>query len=330
VKALVFEHGVRLRLDHPEPALRPGWAVIDVALAGICRTDLEIVKGYMGFSGVLGHEFVGRVAACDDAEWIGRRVVAEINAACGRCGWCAQGMGRHCPNRTVLGIQGLDGCLAERCAAPTANLHAVADDLSDDEAVFAEPLAAAHEILEQVVVAESARCVVMGDGKLGILCAWVLSTASRDVTLVGRHERKLARARWGGVKTALSPGEVRPGADLVVEATGTGQGLMQSLNLVRPRGTLVLKSTVAAQGELNLAAAVVNEVTVVGSRCGPFDRALKALRAFRFPVGRLIDGRYRLEDAEAALARAGERGVLKVLVEPSVSTRRDAQRSGES
>jgi len=293
--------------DRPEPVVRPGWALVDVRLAGVCRTDLEVARGYMGFRGVMGHEFVG--------VWDGQRVVGEINAACGECDWCRQGLGRHCPNRTTLGIDRLDGALAERLTLPKVNLHAVPDDVTDEEAVFMEPLAAAHEILEQAALPERARCVVMGDGKLGILCAWALSTVCNDVTLVGRYPRKLDRARWNGVKTALGCQGVAKGADVVVEATGRGQGLMESLRLVKPRGLLVLKSTVVSQGELNLALAVVNEVTVLGSRCGPFGRALKALRAFRFPVTRLVEARYPLDKGVEALERAGQPGTMKVLVE---------------
>ena len=317
MEAVVFDEALELRRDYPEPELRPGWAIIRVHQAGICRTDLEIVKGYMGFRGVLGHEFVGAVAECDDAKWIGRRVVGEINAACGSatCSWCSANLGRHCPDRTVLGIQGLDGAMAEFCTLPIANLHALPEDLSDEQAVFTEPVSAAHEILEQVTIPESARCVVLGDGKLGILCAWALTEVCKDVTLVGHHERKLALAQWNGLKTARSADEAPPGADYVVEATGTGQGLMESIGLVKPRGTLVLKSTVVSQGELNLAAAVVNEITIVGSRCGPFGRALEAMQAFSLPVEGLIEARYPLDQAEAAFRKAGEQGALKVIVD---------------
>ena len=315
MKAVVFDGKLRLRTDHPEPPARPDWAVIAVIHAGICRTDLEVVKGYMAYRGVMGHEFVGRVAECEDRQWVGERVVGEINVACGECDWCDRGMGRHCPNRAVMGILDMDGCMAERCTLPVVRLHAVPKGIPDEAAVFTEPLAAAHEILEQVSIAEATRCVVMGDGKLGILCAWTLSTVSGDVTLVGHHPEKLERAAWHGLKTAPSPEQVTPGADVVVEATGTGQGLMQSIDLVRPRGTLVLKSTLVSQGELNLAKAVVNEVTMVGSRCGPIAKTLKSMQAFRFPVERLVDAHYPLGQAEAAFDKAAERGVLKVILD---------------
>ncbi|MBN1269493.1 MAG: alcohol dehydrogenase catalytic domain-containing protein, partial [Kiritimatiellae bacterium] len=253
MKALVFDGELRLDPDYPDPAPRPGWAVIRVRQAGICRTDLEITRGYMSFRGVLGHEFVGTVSACSDADRVGQRVVGEINAACGACDWCRRGMGRHCPRRTTLGILNLDGCMAEYCALPVANLHAVPPEIPDDRAVFVEPLSAACEILDQVQVESGMRCVVVGDGKLGILCAWVLATVSSDVTLVGHHREHLEAAEWGGVKTTVGTGGLTPGADVVVEASGSENGLMESIGLCRPRGTLVLKSTVATQGSVNLA-----------------------------------------------------------------------------
>ncbi|RMG43732.1 MAG: alcohol dehydrogenase [Acidobacteria bacterium] len=313
---LVFDgRRALLRSDLPEPQPRDGWAVLRVRLAGICRTDLEITRGYMAHRGVLGHEFVGEVAACSDRTWIGRRVVGEINAACGRCATCRAGLPRHCPERRVLGIDRLDGCLAELCTLPVANLHPVPDAIPDERAVFTEPLAAAYEILEQVAVGREDRVVVLGDGKLGILCAWVLATASRRVTLAGHHPAKLAAAAWGGVETVAPPAAPAAGADLVVEATGAPGGLEQAARLCRPRGTVVLKSTLAGGSPVDLAPLVVNEITVVGSRCGPFERALEGLERHRFPVERLIAARYPLSRATEALARAAEPGVLKVLVE---------------
>ncbi|MBM3494481.1 MAG: alcohol dehydrogenase, partial [Armatimonadetes bacterium] len=228
MRAIVYDGRLRVVGDHPEPSLRQGWAVIAVQLAGICRTDLEIVAGYMGFRGVLGHEFVGQVIACGESPWVGRRVVGEINASCGDCRTCASGMDRHCPSRTVLGILGLDGCLAERCALPVRNLHSVPAELSDAQAVFCEPLAAAYEMLEQIRIEPGDRCVVLGDGKLGILCAWVLATVSGDVTLMGRHPAKLDLARWGGVRCCAEVEDVLQ-ADVVVEATGTPGGIMRAL-----------------------------------------------------------------------------------------------------
>ncbi len=315
MKALLFDDTLHLTQGHPEPPRRDGWATIAVTKAGICRTDLELVKGYMGFKGVLGHEFVGRVSASDDPVWTNKRVVGEINAACGSCDVCKQGLGRHCPNRSVLGIQGLDGCLAEFCSLPISNLHIVPEPITDDSAVFIEPLSAAFEILDQVSVKKSDRCVVMGDGKLGILCAWVLSTASDNVTLVGHHADHLELAARGGLKTTSDVTDTPVGVDLVVEATGSEDGLRTSIDLCRPRGTLVLKSTVATQGSLNLAPVVVNELTVVGSRCGRFEKGIAGLVEHRFPVERLISTRYPFDEALAGFEHASRKGALKVVVE---------------
>jgi alcohol dehydrogenase len=316
MKALVFDSaGLRLVDDRPKPQVREGWAAIRVRSAGICRTDLEIVRGYMGFEGVLGHEFVGTVEESSDATWIGKRVVGEINAACRQCDDCARDLGRHCSQRTVLGIAGLDGCLAEYCALPTANLHEVPSSLDDDRAVFTEPLSAACEILDQVDLDGGERCAVLGDGKLGILCAWVLATRCLDVTLVGRHPDKLALARWQSLKVTTDANPLARRADVVVEATGRAHGLARAIELCRPRARLVLKSTVAEPEPIDLAPVVVGEIQIIGSRCGRFEAGLAGAVEHGFPVERLISARYPLERAEDAVARAAEPGVLKVLVE---------------
>ncbi len=300
--------------DYPEPKVGAGEALLRVRLAGICSTDQQIFKGYMGFTGVPGHEFVGEVLE-GPPEWRGKRVVAEINFACGACDACAAGMGRHCPTRRVLGILNADGAFAERVAVPVACLHEVPEGVSDEAAVFTEPLAAAFEILEQVPVTGDTRALVLGDGKLGLLCAWVLGQAGADTTLVGKHPGKLERVAGAGVRTVLLD-EFQPQAyDVVVEATGSERGLASAMECVRPRGTLVLKSTVAAQHRLSLAPLVIHEVSVVGSRCGPFGPALEAL-AKGAPVQALIDGRYSLDDGLEAIDRASTRDVLKVLLEP--------------
>jgi alcohol dehydrogenase len=317
MKALWFD-GERLALrEIPPPELRPGWARLRVRLAGICRTDLELTRGYMGFRGVLGHEFVGEVIECADTGWVGKRVAGEINAACGTCEACRRGLGRHCPTRSVLGILNMDGCLAEECQLPAANLHEVPDGLSDRMAVFTEPVSAACEILDQVPLTGRERAVVLGDGKLGILCAWVLGTVLSDVTLVGRHPAKLERARWGGLRAVPADPGPEPGADLVVEATGRGSGLHAAMRLCRPRGTLVLKSTVAAPGDINLAPLVIHEITVVGSRCGRFETGLARLRDHRLPVERLIEGQYPLDRGLEAFEHAARPGVLKILIGPT-------------
>ncbi len=301
--------------DGPEPAGGDGLAVIDVTLAGVCNTDLELIKGYMGFRGVLGHEFVGVVADGPD-DWRGRRVVGEINFACGRCPTCGRGLGRHCPTRRVLGIQGADGAFAARVAVPIANLHAVPDGVADDAAVFAEPLAAAFEIVAQVRVEPGSEAVVLGDGKLGLLAAQVLAGAGARVLAVGRHPDKLALLARRGIATVCEADWDRATADLVVEATGSAAGFQLAVAATRPRGTLVLKSTVAHAAPVDLAPLVIHEITVVGSRCGPFAPALAALASGAIDVGALISARRPLRDGVAALRLAAAPGVMKVLLEP--------------
>lgn len=327
MRALVWDGTAARVVDRDPPSITAGMAVIEVRCAGICNTDLEITKGYMGFRGTLGHEFVGEVVG-GPAAWRGRRVVGEINFACGRCSTCARGLGRHCPARAVMGIAGADGALAERVAVPVANLHAVDDRVDDEEAVFTEPLAAAFAILEQVRVAPGTSALVFGDGKLGLLIAQVLHQAGARVLAVGKHEEKLALLRAQGIATEL----FRPAApvdtdaappqgawagepaELVVEATGTAEGFMRAIRATRPRGTLVLKSTVAGLSSVHLAELVVHEITVVGSRCGLFDPALRALEGRTVDVRSLVSARLPLERAEEALRAAAAPGALKVLV----------------
>lgn len=303
-------------VDPPRPG--PGEALVRVHLAGICRTDIEIVRGYLGFRGTLGHEFVGTVTEAPDPRLVGRRVVGEINLACGSCHTCTGGLPRHCPNRRVLGIAGADGAFAELLRLPVTNLHEVPDGVGDREAVFTEPLAAAFEITSQVSVPAGARAMVLGDGKLGLLTAQVLSLVGARVTVVGRHARKLALARALGLDTTLvaGPAAEAGSADLVVEASGRPEGLARALSVVRPRGTVVLKTTLAGEHRLDLAGLVINEVTIVGSRCGDFPPALRALAEHRVRVAPLIDATFPLSEGAAALARAATPGVLKVLLDP--------------
>lgn len=316
MRALHWDGTVARVVDRPPPSASERTAVIDVHVAGVCNTDLEIVKGYMGFRGVLGHEVVGTVAEGPPA-WQGRRVVAEINFACGSCAMCSRGLGRHCPTRTVMGIAGADGAMAERVAVPIDNLHAVPDAVPDDIAVFTEPLAAAFEILEQIHVKPRTRALVLGDGKLGLLVAQVLHIAGARVLVVGKHERKLAVLRARGIETihrdAWESGPPEP-APLVVEATGSADGLARAARVTLPRGTLVLKSTVAGASQLHLAELVVNEITVVGSRCGSFEPALRALETGSVDVRSLIAARVPLDRADEALRAAAEPGALKVLI----------------
>ncbi len=303
--------------DRPDPACSDS-ATIRVSLAGICATDLEITRGYMDYRGILGHEFVGRVED-GPGEWVGSRVVGEINVACGNCVSCSQGLGRHCPSRSVIGILNAEGAFAERLALPVANLHRVPDSLRDTAAVFTEPLAAAFEILEQIEVQPGHRCFVFGDGRLGLLVSQVLRTTGASVTTIGKHADKLALLAGKGITTRLlEQWDVQQGqADIVVEATGSADGLSRALTATKPRGFLVLKSTVAGAPPIDLSPLVINEIQVVGSRCGPFGPALDAMASGTIDVEPLISAHYPLDRAEEALRKAAEPGVLKVLIDCS-------------
>ncbi len=313
--ALVLEGRPTLRHDHPEPRRRAGECLIELLVAGICDTDLALAAGYLAFRGVLGHEFVGVVREADDAGWVGRRVVAEINAGCGQCPDCRDHDGHHCARRTVLGIAGRDGVLAERCVVPEACLVPVPDALDDEVAVFAEPLAAALHVLDVPAVVESDRAVVIGDGKLGLLVALALRAADKAVTVIGHHPEKLAIAAARGATTLLEAEAASLArSPVVVEATGHPSGLARAVALTRPRGTLVLKTTIAGPTPLPLATVVVDELTLVGSRCGRLPRALAALADGTIDPAPLVSARYPLAEAERALAHAARRGALKVLV----------------
>ncbi|HEY76974.1 MAG TPA: alcohol dehydrogenase catalytic domain-containing protein [Thermoflexia bacterium] len=319
MRALVYDgEALRLREDYPQPVPPPGEALVRVRLAGICNTDLEIVRGYMGFQGVLGHEFVGTVVECADGtaapSLVGRRVVGEINAYCGECPTCRAGRPTHCPNRTTLGIWGRDGAFAEYLTLPARNLYPVPDGLPDEAAVFTEPLAAALEILEQVHIRPTDRVVVLGDGKLGLLVAQVVALLGCDLVVVGRHPEKLAILARRGVSTALAGETDGLVADVVVECTGRPEGFATAKRLLRPRGTLVLKSTYHGQVEADLTALVVDEISLVGSRCGPFPPALRLLQRGLVDVRPLISEIYPLSEGEKAFARAAEPGTLKVLL----------------
>ncbi len=314
MKALHWD-GRQLRLESsfPVPRVESGAAVVKVHLAGICSTDLQIFKGYMGFSGVPGHEFVGSVVE-GPHDFRGKRVVGEINFACGGCNFCREGLARHCQARRVMGILNADGAFAEFVTVPLANLHLVPDSVADEEAVFTEPLAAAFEILEQIEVNPIDDILVLGDGKLGNLCAQVLRLASARVTVLGKHEEKLALLKKAGVRTVQLQ-DWRPRRfDIVVEATGSATGLETALGAVRPRGTLVLKSTVAGSHQLSLAPIVINEITVIGSRCGLFPPALESLREKRVSVTPLIEKIYPLIDGLDAAAHAAKGGTKKILL----------------
>lgn len=300
--------------------LSEGEAVVRVTLSGICNTDVEIVRGYAGFEGTIGHEFVGVVeSAPSEPSLVGERVVGEINAGCGDCELCRAGDSRHCPRRTVLGIVGRDGAHAEFLRLPIANLLRVPEEVSDEHAVFTEPLAAACGITERVSFDEETRVAVLGDGKLGLLCAQALALTSARPVLIGKHRDKLEIAGRRGIETMTLEEVAResPRAfDVVVEASGSESGFALALDLLRPRGTLVLKSTFHGETKVATARIVVNEISVVGSRCGRFAPALELLRQGAVDVESLISEQYSLADGVRAIARATANGVIKVLLKP--------------
>lgn len=314
--ALVFDGTAKLRRDYPAPIPAANDVLVAVTHAGVCSTDLEILKGYMGFTGVLGHEFVGRVVR-GPSLWMDKRVVGEINCICNKCAMCKRGLGSHCLDRGVLGIYRRDGVFAELLSLPVQNLHEVPANVSDDAAVFVEPLAAAYQILTQIQINPADEVVVLGGGRLGQMVVRALKNACPTLTLVSRGEEKLKAAARAGVRTVkVSDFTPASQADVVVDATGSPQGFELAMRTVRPRGTIVLKSTTAAgAGGLNLAPLVINEVTVIGSRCGPFDRALRALASGEVDLTGLISRRFALADGLAALEAAKQPGNIKVVID---------------
>jgi threonine dehydrogenase-like Zn-dependent dehydrogenase len=316
VNAVILEKGRPEVVDRPAPLPGDGEAVIRVALAGICGTDLEIARGYLDFTGIPGHEFVGVVEQAPEPGWVGKRVVGEINVGCGACERCASAMERHCPERTVVGIMGRDGAFAERVALPLHNLHEVPSTVPTEAAVFTEPLAAAHEILDQVTPGEGDRALVLGDGRLGQLCASVLARTGCRTLVAGRHPEKLRRLGLLGIRTVESDGLEERGFDLVVEATGRPDGLRRALEVVRPRGTIVLKSTYHGEASFELAGLVIDEVSVIGSRCGRFVPALEHLTSDPTVTEGMITACFPLDRVRDAFTRAMQPDALKVLLAP--------------
>lgn len=311
MRALVLNGQLTFRSDYPEPAVTGEDVLVRVLTAGVCETDLQLIKGYMGYAGVLGHEFVG---VAESGPYAGRRVVGEINCACGTCDLCRRQLTSHCVNRTVIGILKHDGAFADYLVVPQRNLHLVPDSIPNDIAVFTEPVAAAYQILAQVRIDAADRVMVLGDGRLGNLCAQVLASVTPHLLVVGKHPEKLALLRARGIDTSLLTDVRRDrSADVVVDCTGSESGLPTALSLVRPRGTIVLKTTVAGMQTLAWAPFVIDEITLVGSRCGPFDRALIALERGEVDVRPLIQERLPIERGVEALELATRR--LKVLLD---------------
>lgn len=309
----LYNGAVYLR-DQPRPRRPAGFALIRLLCGGICNTDLELQRGYYGFQGTPGHEFVGVVEAADDPHWIGQRVAGEINLACGACEWCQRGLGRHCPKRTVLGIVKQPGAFREFLTLPLENLHRVPRQVTTEQAVFVEPLAAACEILDQVRIPRAAPVAVLGDGKLGLLIGQVLKVHGAEVHLYGHHQDKLRIAAALGLDGRARKKAPAASYDWIVDATGSSLGLTQSIRMARPRGTVIMKSTVHGLVGIDSAPAIVNEITLVGSRCGRFEPALKLLRTGRVRVDNLISETLPLNKAPLAFRRAAQPGALKVLL----------------
>jgi alcohol dehydrogenase len=318
MRAVHLENGrVSLR-EVPVPARPPGYALVQVLCAGICNTDLELQRGYYNFLGIPGHEFAGQVVEADAKEWIGRRVAGEINLACGVCEWCHQGLGRHCPTRTVLGIVNHPGAFADYLLLPLRNLHEIPAKLPTEIATFIEPLAAACEILDQVEISPGERVAVIGDGKLGLLIAQALHAHGIHVIQYGRHPEKLKISFDCGIETNSTGQRGAKEYRYVVDATGSKTGLQDAIAMCRPRGTVILKSTVHGEVPLDTAPVIVDELTLVGSRCGRFTPAIELLRSGRVRVQPLISAEFNLDRAEHAFEEAARRGVLKVLLKPDI------------
>jgi len=312
--SVCLENGAVSVRRQPVPRRPEGFALIRLLYGGICNTDLELQRGYYGFRGTPGHEFIGEVVEADDRRWIGQRVAGEINLACGKCEWCARGLGRHCPKRTVLGIVKQPGAFREFLTLPERNLRRVPREISSEEAVFVEPLAAACEILDQVRIPRGTPVAVLGDGKLGLLASQVLQAHGAEVHQYGRHKEKLRIAEQAGVSTEIAKKLPVAKYEFVVEATGSSEGLRQAVQMTQPRGTIVMKSTVHGLVSIDTAPVIVNEITLVGSRCGRFEPALRLLRNKKVRVDGMISEVLPLRDAPRAFRAAAKKGVLKVLL----------------
>jgi len=312
--ALVFDEILKLE-DVPVPERKENDSLIQVKYAGICNTDIEIVKGYMGFHGILGHEFTGIIKESSNKKLIGKRVVGEINIGCGKCRYCLGEISRHCPDRSVLGIQNRNGVFAEYIVLPNKNLHIIPDSVEDKEAVFTEPIAAALEILEQVHIKPTENVAVIGDGKLGSLVAQVLKTNGNDISVFGKNKNKLSIIEAFNIRTYLSENEANEKFDIVIECSGNPAGFIKALDIIKPRGTIVLKSTYHGNLNIDFAPVVVNEINIVGSRCGRFEPALRFLEKKLIRTKDLITIIFKLDESISAFNTAQEKDSLKVLIQ---------------
>ena len=315
MKGLQFDGKLQLRHDLPLPKRSSGDALIKVLMAGICQTDIEITKGYMAFQGIPGHEFVGMVEAADSRSLLGQKVVGEINCACRACDNCKAGMHNHCTKRSVLGIAGRDGAFAQYLNLPERNLHLIPDSIPDEDAVFVEPLAACFRILEQAPVVKDCKTLVLGDGRMGLLCSQVLKTAQANVTVMGKHEKKLSLLKGLGINTRLTGEVVREVFDMVVDCTGSPDGLATALSCTRPQGIVFLKSTVAAPRSIDFNQVVINEIQIRGSRCGPFAPAIQALQKKEVVVAPLISKIFPIDQAVEAFQAAALKENIKILLQ---------------
>ncbi len=314
MRALVYNNNLQYKTDYPVPVISENDALIRVTHAGICNTDLEITRGYMGFQGVLGHEFVGIVEECRNEDLKGKRVVGEINVPCGKCQYCKTMMMNHCPDRSVLGILKRDGAFAEYTSLPMDRLHVIPDRVSDEEAVFVEPLAAAYEILEQVDISPEDKVCVLGDGKLGLLISQVLSLTGCNLTVVGNHSEKLSVLDELGIKTRLRSSFRDNGFDIVVDCTGSSSGIKAALQIVKAKGKVVLKTTISKKGVIDTNAIVIKELELIGSRCGPFGRAIESIESRNIDLYSLISREFSIEEGIRAFQYASKKDTMKVIL----------------
>jgi alcohol dehydrogenase len=332
MRALVYDGELSFFSMHPLPPRKTGEALIKVLLAGICRTDMEILNGYRDFKGVLGHEFVGLVEDSSNASLIGKKVVGEINIGCGTCPMCRKGIKEHCTERKAMGISGKDGCFADYLTLPEDNIHVIPEEMGADRAIFTEPLAAVFNILDSIRIKPTDNVAIIGDGRLGLLTAQAMKMVGADVVVLGHHKKKLSILEWMGIDTCLLLGVDRKevlvrnsrGAetvlenaryDVLVECSGSRSGLEVAQLLVAPRGHLVLKSTLADEARLDLNFAVVNEIRIIGSRCGPFEPALRAIKRGLIEVRPLISARFPLEEWQSAFEMVKKPDTLKIIFE---------------